>query len=49
MDKPYLVVFINERGKRVPLRFAELEHARKFCRKIKYSKRCRLVYAPLFD
>ena len=45
----YQVTFINERGQRVNKVFRELYHAKKFAMKIRYSKKCTLVYAPLFD
>lgn len=44
----YKVVFLNEKGVRVEKVFDSPWTARKFVNKIKYSKRCRLVSAPLF-
>lgn len=45
----YEVVFINERGQRVTKRFNSPYQARLFANKLKYSKRCKLVFAPLFN
>ena len=45
----YLVVFINERGQRVSKEFTSPKLARDFARKVKYSKKLRLVFEPLYD
>ncbi len=43
-----IVVFLNERGERVEEEFDSEYLCRKFVNKIRHSKRCRLVSAPLF-
>ena len=45
----YKVIFLNEKGTRVEKTFDSPYLARKFVNKLKYSKRCRLVSAPLFS
>lgn len=45
----YTVVFLNERGDRVEKRFDSPYLARQFVNKIKHSKRCKLVFAPLLS
>lgn len=48
MAASWKVTFLNEKGVRVEKEFTSPYLARKFVNKIKYSKRCRLVSAPLF-
>lgn len=45
----YKVVFLNEKGIRITKEFQSPYLAEKFVNKIKHSKRCRLISAPLFD
>lgn len=46
----YIVIFLNERGQRVPKQFDSLWFCRKFVNKLRHSKRCSLLsYPPQVD
>lgn len=46
----YEVTFlVLETGKRVTREFNNYLECRKFCNKLRYSKRCRLISSPLFE
>ncbi len=44
----YRVTFMNESGTRLTRSFDSQYQASQFARKIKYSRKCRLVSTPLF-
>lgn len=45
----YTVVFLNESGTKVSKRFDSPYFCRKFVEKMRRSKRCKLLYYPIFD